>query len=152
VSSTTVDPNAEIFASNYNWEWSTRLSGSYTFPGDILASANFENRSGEPWARTVSFTGGQQIPSITLRVEPIGARRLPSQNILTLGAEKSFRLTRGHRISVRAQVFNALNDNNVLSNLNPPVPALVVQSGPNFGKTTAINPPRIGEVNFTYTF
>jgi hypothetical protein len=32
---TSYNPNAEINAANNTWEWQTRLSGSYLFPGDI---------------------------------------------------------------------------------------------------------------------
>jgi hypothetical protein len=44
----TFDPNAEIFAENNTWEWIGRLSGAYIFPWDVTASANFEQRSGDP--------------------------------------------------------------------------------------------------------
>jgi hypothetical protein len=151
---TSYNPNAEINAANNTWEWQTRLSGSYLFPADIQASANFSNQNGDPWARTVSLTGGKQIPSITVRAEPIGTRLLPSLNLLTLGAEKSFRLKRGHRVGVRAQVYNALNVNTVLGATSSSrlVLKLNPQSGPNFGKPTEIARPRIGEVALTYAF
>ena len=57
----TLDPNAEINSALKYREWTGRASGAYLFPGDVQVSANFESRSGTPYARTVSFTGGQQI-------------------------------------------------------------------------------------------
>jgi hypothetical protein len=138
------DPNAEILAENKTWEWLGRISGAYLFPADIQVSANFEHRSGSPWARTVSLRGGQQIPSFTVRVEPIGTRRLPNLNLLNLRAEKSFRLASSHRVALRANVYNALNVNTVLS-----VNSL---SGAAFARPTSITPPRIAEVGLTYTF
>ncbi|MBF8301326.1 MAG: TonB dep Rec protein [Acidobacteria bacterium] len=91
----TYDPNAEISAANNTWEWLARASGAYIFPAGVQVSANFEHRSGDPWARQVSFTGGATIPQMRLRVEPIGARRLPNLNILHTRVEKSFRLIGG---------------------------------------------------------
>ena len=114
------------------------------FPRDVQVSANFEHRSGASQARTVSFTGGRQIPSITLRVEPIGARRLPNLNILHLRAEKSFRLTQGQKVAVRLNVFNALNINTVLTR--------TVLSGPDFLRPLTITPPRIAEFAVSYSF
>jgi hypothetical protein len=140
----TFDPNAEIFATQDTWEWLGRASGAYSFPADVLVSANFEHRSGIPQARTVSFTGGQQIPSITLRVEPIGSLRLPNINLLDLSAQKSFRLRQGHRVALRLNVYNVLNANTVISR--------VVQSGRSFLRPTAIAPPRIAEVDVSYRF
>ena len=141
---TTYDPNAEIFAANNTWEWMARASGAYIFPARVQVSANFEHRSGDPWARQVSFTGGTTIPQIRLRVEPIGTRRLPNLNILHLRVEKSFQLVTGQRLAVQANVYNALNINSALG--------VTPLSGPNFLIPTAITPPRIGEVGIIYSF
>ena len=51
-----------------------------------------EYRSGEPWARQVQFRGGVTIPTQVLRVEEIGARRLPNRTLVNLRAQKSLRL------------------------------------------------------------
>jgi hypothetical protein len=139
-----LDPNAEINASDDNWEWLSRISGAYVLPADVQISANFEHRSGTPWARTVSVRGGQQIPSLTVRVEPIGTRRLPNLNLLNMRAEKSFRLPSGQRLALRLNLYNALNVNTVLT-----VNAL---SGAAFGRPTSIAPPRVAEVGVSYTF
>ena len=56
-------PNAEIFTANDTWEWLTKLSGAYEFPHGIIASANYERRSGDPLARQALFTGGVTVPS-----------------------------------------------------------------------------------------
>jgi hypothetical protein len=140
----TFDPNAEIFAENKTWEWLGRLSGAYVFPWDVLVSANFEHRSGDPWARQVSFTGGRTIPQLRVRVEPIGTRRLPNLNILNTRFEKSFRLGSGHRVAVQANIYNTLNVNTET--------AVMPLSGPSFLVPTAIIRPRLAEVGLTYTF
>jgi hypothetical protein len=140
----TLDPNAEINSRLNYREWTARASGAYLLPYDIQLSANFESRSGTPYARTVSFTGGQQITSQVVRVEPIGARRLPTINLLHMRAEKSFRLTEGQRLSVRFNVYNVTNISTVQT--------LTQLSGPNFERPLTIMPPRIAEFGVNYEF
>src|SRR5207248_1662887 len=81
--STSDNPNAQLFGADDTTEWTSRISGSYSFPGAINASLNLASYSGTPWARTATLTGGKQIPSIALRVEPIGTERTPVQNLTT---------------------------------------------------------------------
>ena len=57
-----------------------KLAGSYLFPWDVLVAANYEFRSGEPWARQVQFRGGTTIPTQVLRVEQIGASQPAEPN------------------------------------------------------------------------
>jgi hypothetical protein len=140
----TQDPNAEIFAENKNWEWQSRFTGSYLFPHDILFSGNFEHRSGDPWARTALLGGGRQIPDITLLVEPIGSRRLPNINLLSVRAEKRFSLWNRQQLQVRTNVFNLLN-----TTVETAVNAL---SGPSFGTATATVLPRIVNFEVQYRF
>jgi hypothetical protein len=139
-----MDPNAEIFSANNTSEWIGRLSGIYALPWDIQVSANFEHRSGTPYARTVSVGGGQQIPSLTVLVEPIGSRRLPNLNLLNLRAEKSVRFTASQRIALRVNVYNLMNVNTVLT--------ANTLSGAAFERPTGIAAPRIAEVGVTYRF
>ena len=144
VESGPLNPNAEINASENGWESSTKLSGVYRFPFDIMASGQFERRSGYLWARSVRFTGGRTIPNITINVEPIGTRQLPDNSQLDVRVEKSFNLGRGQKFAVRANAFNVLNANTVLE--------VTRLSGPNFSKPTIIMEPRIMEFSMTYSF
>jgi hypothetical protein len=137
-------PNAEIFSANHTWEWLSRASGAYRFPGRVQLSANFEHRSGEPFARTVSVAGGSQIRSLTVRVEPIGSRRRPNINLLDVRAERDFRLAAGQQLVARVNVFNALNGSTVTN--------FTTLSGPNFLRPTAILNPRIVELSASYRF
>jgi TonB dependent receptor len=152
MSLTSYNPNVEIFGADTTWEWSARFAGSYLLPADVQLSANLESRSGEPWARTVSFAGGRQIPSITLRVEPIGTHRSDTMNILTLGVQKSVQLFPGNRVSIRAQIFNALNQNFTAVSGNPQMARVSTLSGPSFGRVTGIANPRVGEIVISYAF
>jgi len=138
------NPNAEIFTANRTWESIGKVSGTYTFPFAIIASANFEHRSGAHGARQVLVRGGLQIPSIALNVEPIGTRNLPDTNVVNLSASKRFSLPGGHRVETRLDVYNALNVNTVT--------AWTLRSGPNFLIPTGIVSPRIAQISASYVF
>jgi hypothetical protein len=143
VESGAMTPNAEINTHEHGWESSTKFSGVYRFPLDIMASGQFELRSGYFWARSVRFTGGTVSP-IVLNAEPFGSRQLPDNSQLDVRIEKTFSLGRSQRFAVRANAFNVLNANTVL--------AVTRQSGPNFNKPTEIMEPRIMEFSMTYSF
>ncbi len=140
----TLDPNAEINTANNTWEWQARATGAYVLPRDVQLSANFEHRSGTPYARTVSFRGGRTIPVQQIRVEPIGTRRTPNINLLHVRVEKSFHVTQAQRVSLRLNVFNATNINTVQN--------LIQLSGPNFERPTSIIQPRLAEFAVQYSF
>lgn len=147
-----LNPNAEINTADNTWEWVGKVSGAYNFPYGIIASANFEHRSGEPGARQVLFTGGATIPTMVLNVEPIGAQRLPNINMLDLRGVKRFGPGRGNSLEVRVELLNALNINTITN--------LTLRSGANFlapvsagtNNSTAIEPPRLLQFSFSYTF
>jgi hypothetical protein len=140
----TVDPNSEIFAADNTWQLGGRLSGSYMLPRGILVSANFTYQNAEPLARTALFRGGATIPTITLKVEPLRTDFLPSVSILNTRVEKRFAVLPGQNVAVRLNIYNTLNANTVTDS--------VVQSGPNFGRVTAILPPRLFELSASYSF
>lgn len=144
VQSGDLNPNAEINTSDRNWEWTAKFSGVYLLPAQISVSAQLEHESGVVFARQVLFRGGRTIPSISLNVEPVGARRLPNTNQLDVRVEKSFALPKSHKVAVRANIFNLLNANTVLSSVR--------LSGTNFLLPTDIMPPRIAEFSVSYTF
>ena len=104
-----LDPNAQFLGADETWEKTGKLAGSYAFPYGLLASANYEFRSGEPWARQVQFRGGTTIPTQVLRVEEIGARRLPDRTLVNLRVQKSLRFGKGTRLDLRANIFNVFN-------------------------------------------
>jgi hypothetical protein len=143
-------PNDEIFAADHTWEWTGKFAGAYLLPKGFTLSGNFEHRSGEPWARQVLFRGGATIPSITLRVEPIGTRRLPNRNLTNLRLQKVVGLGSSQKVELRANVYNVLNANTVMN--------VVKRAGPSFGQPTpgaafpAIMEPRIFEFSLSYVF
>ena len=140
------DPNTEINAADDRWEWLTRVSGSYLFPLGIQASTNILVQSGIPYARTVSVRGGVQIPSITLRTEPLGAHQTPTQTLVAVNAEKVIRLKRNHQLTVGANIYNLLN-----ANFDEDA-APQAASGARFGYSNTIALPRMGEATLRYKF
>ena len=64
----------------------------------ILGSVNFSHESGAPWARRVELSGGRQIPTLVVNVEPIGTRRLDNLNLLDIRGEKRFSVGSGQQV------------------------------------------------------
>lgn len=133
----TQDPNAEIFVADNTWEWIFRSGGSSLFPYSILASANFSHESGVAWARRVELSGGRQVPTLVVNVEPIGTRRLDNLNLLDLRGEKRFSVGNGQQLVARLNLYNAFN--------RPTVLGVQMLSGPRFNTVTSIVSPRILE-------
>ena len=142
---TSLRPNAGIFTADHNWESGGKVSGVYALPLDVMFSAAYEYRGGYAWARQVLFRApGTTIPSITLNVEPIGTRRFPNTSQVDVRFEKSFKVTKGQKVSARVNIFNALNANTVTD--------FVRLSGATFTRPTSIMAPRIVEFSASYTF
>jgi len=138
------DPNGDFNTSDHNLEWIAKLSGSYNFPYGLLASALYESRSGDVWARTVLFSGGTTIPTLALNVEPIGTRQYQTISHFDVRLEKRFKLLSTHELAVRMNVYNVVNANTVT--------AVTARSGASFGKPTSILPARLAEVSASYKF
>jgi hypothetical protein len=100
----------------------------------------------------VLFTGGVTIPSIVLNVEPIGSIRTPNVNMLDLRVDKRFSLGGSKSVGLRLDVFNAMNVDTLRT--------WVVRSGPTYlqpvsqgnNNATAIIPPRLIMLGFSYNF
>jgi outer membrane receptor protein involved in Fe transport len=77
-------------------------------------------------------------------MEPLGAHRLPSTKLLSFRAAKRFALPHDQRATLQFDLYNAMNANDATTQS--------VRSGPTFGQITAILPPRVARLGFTYTF
>ncbi len=86
------NPNQAFNTANNTREWQAKMSGAYNLPYGILASANYDIRSGLKQARQVQFTGGTTIRSIKLNVEPIGSTNLPNTHELDVRLAKRVNL------------------------------------------------------------
>ena len=129
---------------NKNREWQAKVSGAYNLPYGILASANYDIRSGPAQARQVLFTGGQSIRSIPLNVEPIGTFSLPNTHELDVRAAKRVNLGGARTVELRADIYNALNKGTVTS--------VTLLSGANYLRPATIMFPRILQAGATFTF
>jgi hypothetical protein len=149
-------PNAEINVANRTWSWIGKLSGSYTFPMDVLAGASYSVRNGARLARQVLVRApaGASIPTLVVNAEPIGSLSLENVGLLDLRVARRFRLGQSRSVELRLDCFNALNVN--------PVTSIVTRAGPTFGNATAsesggqngtgLTPPRIFQMETSFTF
>ena len=138
------NPNQAFNTANNTREWQTKISGAYNLPYGILASGNYDIRSGAPQARQVLFTGGQTIRSALLNIEPLGSFYLPNTHELDVRAAKRVNLGSARSLELRLDIYNALNKNTVRTwNL---------QSGPDYLRPVTIMFPRIVQAGATFTF
>lgn len=144
------NPNAEIMIADHTWEYGLKLSGSYQLPWKVMISANYDLRSGDPWARTVRITGGRTITNFTMPVEELGSRRMEKFSLLDMRLQKQVRIADRHKLDLRANIYNVLNANSVQ--------AVQRRSGATFGlpiadgNGTTILAPRILELSVAYSF
>jgi hypothetical protein len=140
-----LNPNSEINTRDTNWERTGKVSAAYSrIPFGITAAVNYEFRNGTPLARTVVLRGGTTIPNLVVNADPIGSLWTPNYHLTDIRVEKSVSLGSGRRVSIRANIFNALNNSTVL--------ALQTRAGATFGNATSIIQPRIMELNVAYAF
>jgi hypothetical protein len=138
------NPNTEINAINSTWETTTKLSGGYTLPFQVIMSATFERRSGTPQAAAFQFAGGQTITTIVLNIDPIGTINLPATNLWNMRFAKRIRLKTGQSLEGRFDFFNIFNANFVT--------ARSVRVGPSYLVPSGTILPRILQMGVTYTF
>ena len=137
-------PNEEFFPKNETWDTTFRVSGSYEAPFGIQTAGLFEYQSGTPQARDALFRGLPQLSTVTLRMEPIGAQRLPAVKLLNVRAAKRIRLFTTQAMTLQFDLYNAMNANDATTQS--------VRSGPTYGRITAIIPPRVARLGVTYSF
>ena len=146
-----VNPNSDPFPIDETWFWAGNLTASYLFPWEVHASAYLQSKQGVKGQRTYQFRnpdpdGGPalgSLSSVTLRLEPFGAQMGAAENVLNLRFGKRFPL-RGSRLGIDFEIFNVLNS-------NAPT-GIGFQSGPSFGFTTGVLPPRVARFGATYSF
>ena len=136
-------PNDEFFPLDETWDWQFKLTGTYQLPFGFYTSAFLQHLAGDPLQRTNNFASVPNATTVTLRLEPLGARREPNVNVLNLRGSKKFSFgTR--RVELDFDLFNALNSNSAT--------AITTTSGPSFGAITTIVPPRIARFGVTFAF
>lgn len=122
-----------------------KLLGGYNFPGGVRVAANYTHQSGTPYARTVRLDTVRQTPLFIL-AEPRGALRFPSQDLVDVRAEKTFRLGGRVQGDVFVDVFNMLNRDTTLDVLS------TVGTASTFLQPSAILDPRVAQIGFGLRF
>jgi hypothetical protein len=146
-----VNPNNDPFPLDQTWFWAGNFTASYLLPADIQLSTYLQSKVGIKGQRTYQFRaadpdGGPSLLSlntVTLRLEEFGSQRGAAENILNLRIGKRIPLGRG-RLSADFEIFNVLNSNAPTS--------ITFASGPTFGLTTGVLPPRVARFGATYSF
>jgi hypothetical protein len=137
-------PNDELFPIDDTWEKSYRGAGSVKMPHGFDVSAVLNVISGVPGQRTYTFRSLPQSGTLTLRLDPFGTERGPIRTSLDFRAAKSFGLGKARRLTLAADLFNALNGNAAW--------ASTYVSGPTYGYTTTIAAPRVARFGVTFSF
>ena len=102
--------DASVF---YDLPWILTLSGTYNFPKDIMVSANYRGRAGEPMLRTLNVTGLNQGTEV-LRVVPRGTDRADSfTNFINLSVRKRISVGETAFVEPIAELFNIFNADTV---------------------------------------
>jgi carboxypeptidase family protein len=106
--------------------WNLKMNGSYTFPWEISASANFNAIEGASRTTTINGPGAvyggvnaagaaTTISYTTLELEPRGSTRFDPVKLLDLGMQKSFRFGGSRSIKAMFDAFNIFNVNTITS-------------------------------------
>jgi hypothetical protein len=145
------NPNDDPFPLDQTWFWAGNITATYLLPADVQVGAYLQSKVGILGQRTYQFRatdpdGGPSLTSlstVTLRLGPYGSVRGAPENVLNLRFSKFVRLGTG-RFSVNFEIFNVLNSNADTG--------LTFASGPTFGYSTGVLPPRVARFGGTYSF
>jgi hypothetical protein len=135
-----------------------KLLGSYQAPYDITLGANFQALSGLPIDRALSVAFPQGTAN--LRMDPRGTYRADFLNLLSLRADKAFRLGGTRRASVIVELHNVLNTNAGQSNYGSVTRGFADQAAflagqlntSYFGRVQEIVAPRVLKLGFKFGF
>lgn len=90
-----------------------RIQSNVSVMWGMLASAVLNLQSGRPYMRLAQIVGPTTGQAITLTADASDSLRLPSQKILDLALQKSFRVSRGANLEFGLQLLNVFNENAV---------------------------------------
>ena len=135
-----------------------KVLGSYQAPFGITAGANYQALSGLPRDRNLSVNFAQGTANI--RVEPRGTYRADTLNLLSLRADKSFRINGPRRASVIVEVHNVLNSSAGQNSFGTVTRNFASQaafdaarlSTSYFGRVQEIVAPRVLKLGFKFDF
>ncbi len=116
-------------------------------PWGLMASANTQHQTGEPYRRTVQISGlgFPTVPAIAMEPRD-GSRRYPDLNQTDLRVMKQFTLSGSRKIQVFVDAFNVFN-----SSKSEGV-ASTVGTNASFGVPTNFVPPRKGQLGAKFVW
>ena len=131
LTSTTITPGSA--AAQAQWNYSVRLSGTYSLPWGILYGSSFTAQSGEYYFREVQVRNALNA-NVQIRVEP-QADQYPWVKIWDNRISKRFKLKGSMAIEGMIDLFNSLNTNTVTAQTN--------RNGPTYLQPTEIIAARV---------
>lgn len=149
--SASTNPNDRINASGYDLLDSrviVNVSGIYQLPWQLSASAHFAHYSGQPLRRIYTVTRAivpelRQVSQDVLLL-PTGGVRKPDQSLLDLRVGRRFALGRGATAEPLLEVYNVLNENASVTE--------VEQVGDALGRISRNLDARLVRLGFKITF
>ena len=123
--------------------WQARALARYVFPAGIGAAMNLRSQSGWAYSRLVAAT----LPNVGTQrffVEPIANNRSDAVSILDLRVDKSLTFGGKYKLTLMADLFNAMNSNAV-SNFN-------LLNGSQYNRIIATLDPRTFQLGFRFDF
>ena len=135
-----------------------KLLGSYQAPWGVTVGANYQALTGLPRDRNLSVLFAQGTANI--RVEPRGTYRADTLSLLSLRADKSFRISGPRRASVVVELHNVLNSSAGQNSFGTVTRSFANQAAFDaarlgtsyFGRIQEIVAPRVLKLGFRFDF
>lgn len=137
-------PNDLLFPIDETWERDAKFQFIYRLPYGLTVAAVDQIQEGVGLQRTFLFTGLPQLKSLTARLEPFGALRLPTTQLISFSASRDFALPAGRKVNLKLDVYNILNSNTATS--------INSASGPSYGNVTSYFPGAVARLGIEYRF
>ena len=163
-------PNAERFNDNTTTTWAFKVVGTYRGPWGMVVSPSIRHQSGDPLARLISATRGDEVGGLTNRPinltlsyegERTGDWREDNITIFDARVEKRFKLRNrlaSHEVSLFFDAFNITNSNSsqsadtTVGRRTTTLPSGELVEYARFLRPTGVLSPRIYRLGFKYSF
>ena len=142
-------PYQTAFPLDETWDYSVKSHFTYDFPRDVSVGFNYRFLAGTPAYATDQITGVPQLGTVTIPLEPFGARRNPGLSVLDFRAAKNFLMGGGRRFAATVELFNLTNTN---SSISTNYQYGAVGTAREFGYVSTVIPPMIGRVGLEFKF
>jgi hypothetical protein len=117
-----LDPTNNAFLNGYeggsrNLPWVGKLSGMYQFPWRVTAAANFIAQAGGPFNPYIQSPNRTRasLGTVNISLQPNNSIRYDNYYQVDLHVDKAVSLGASRRVTLNADLFNALNNNVVLA-------------------------------------